>query len=70
MTKEHYQDPNTPMIEKFFFYYTLNGGVLTTLDSFQRYFMMWINVPIVQAHYPVKIIRNRVINALNIHFKI
>jgi hypothetical protein len=70
MTKETYQDPKTPMIQKFFFHYTLMGGSLSLFEDFKKLFIMWINIPIVQLHYPLEGMKIRTINALDKHFKI
>lgn len=70
MTKEQYQDPKTPIIEKFFYYYTINGGSLSSFADFNDYFTVWVNMPIVKLHYPLHNIKNRVINALNKHFEL
>jgi hypothetical protein len=68
MTIEQYKDPKTPMIDKFFYCYTINGGVLSTMVEFEKYFRMWISIPIVVTHYPLPVIKQRVIKELNKHF--
>lgn len=66
MTAQQFQDPNTDMMEVYFFYYNLKKGKSLSFEMFKHAFSVWIfNVIGVRG---LSMVQYYVIKQLNKHF--